>query len=133
MHKFEQLRWMYGVFTGVSVAFFFSLIGTTISFSDKPLLLLSAVIFAIILPVFTCFTLINLYIIEEGIPQDKALKVLESKRAELISRYAIYGLVTALIFLVFHLSLIAGLVMVTSTLAIFVEFSSLISGFKDEA
>ncbi|MBZ2167425.1 hypothetical protein [Marinobacter sp. F4216] len=82
-HKIEQMKWMYGAFTGACVTYFLALLSSSQPVSSSVPLFLSTLFFAALLPIFAGFTLTHAYLIDQQIPAKKAEAALSSESTNL--------------------------------------------------
>jgi|TARA_R100000687_G_scaffold70421_1_gene60052 uncharacterized membrane protein len=130
-HKVEQLKWLYGAFTGACVTYFLALLSSNQPVSDSLLLFLATCLFAGLLPVFAGFTFAHAYLIEDQTPAKKIEAALGSERVRNLTRYALWSFFVAFVLLVSHFSLIAGAFMLGGSWYIRDELKAFIGSVRD--
>ena len=130
-HKVEQLKWLYGAFTGACVTYFLALLSSNQPVSDSLLLFLATCLFAGLLPVFAGFTFAHAYLIEDQTPAKKIEAALGSERVRNLTRYALWAFFVAFVLLVSHFSLIAGAFMFGGSWYIRDELKAFIGSVRD--
>lgn len=132
-HKVEQLKWLYGAFTGACAAYFLALLSSNQPVSDSFLLFLATCLFAGLLPVFAGFTFAHAYLIENQTPAKNIEAVLGSEQIRSLTRYALWALFAAFVLLVSHFSLIAGALMLGGSWYIWDEIAVFMERVRDGA
>ncbi|MEO9522689.1 MULTISPECIES: hypothetical protein [Marinobacter] len=130
-HKVEQLKWLYGAFTGACVTYFLALLSSNQPVSDSLLLFLATCLFAGLLPVFAGFTFAHAYLIEDQTPAKKIEAALGSERVRNLTKYALWAFFAAFVLLVSHFSLIAGAIMLGGSWYIRDELKAFIGSVRD--
>ena len=112
----EQLKWVYAALSGVCVAFFFTLLGSSELLKESVFLFVSTLFFAVSLPLFTAFTIAHIILIESDVSPEDYVPVLKTERVETVTKIAFFIIAIAFVSLIGHFSILALLVVLVATL-----------------
>lgn len=130
-HKTEQLKWLYGGFAGVCLAFFLTILGTGQPIDSSIPLFFSAMGFGICFPIFTVFTLVHVMFLEEqrsAVEVDEALSV---RWVQLLTQLTMLGFCTSIVLMLFHISVALGVICLVSTILILFVFKKFRGALHD--
>jgi len=115
MKKIEQLKWFYGSLAGICAAFFLTLLSSSQGINQSHYLFIASVLFGILLPVFSIFTIVQIFFIEECISESVVTTSLEKPWVRNLTSISLLAFYTGFIMIICHIStLIAVLFLLTS-------------------
>lgn len=113
-YKIEQLKWVYGGFSGICLAFFLTILGANQSIGSSMPLFLSSIGFGACLPIFTVFTLVHAMFLEER-RHDKEMELaLSAKWIQRLTQFSVLMFCLSITFMLFHISKALGVVFLMS-------------------
>ncbi|MCG8522521.1 MAG: hypothetical protein MI744_09995 [Pseudomonadales bacterium] len=130
-HKTEQLKWLYGGFAGICLAFFLTILGTGQSIDASVSLFLSTMGFGVCFPVFTVFTLVHVMFLEERRPAAEVDEALSPKWIQLLTQLSVLVFCFSIVLMLFHISVALGVICLVSTILILFAFKKFRSSLRD--
>lgn len=113
----ESRKWIYGGLLGVCLTFFFVLLSSNQPVTSSWTLFLSALFFAIDLPIYAGFVVVEIIMLENRPPEKTIKAIIEDEFVFRITAIANLLLSLGTILLIFHFSTILG--MISSVMAFF--------------
>ena len=107
----KHFKWMYASLSGVCVAFFLALLSSNVELSDFWSLFFSSLCFGILLPISTAFICGYIVCQDHGFDNEAILEILEKKLYLRIISFSQHLIVLAFILLLFHFSILLGIIM----------------------
>ena len=130
-HKTEQLKWVYGGFAGICLAFLLTLLGSNQQIDSSTPLLLASIGFGVCLPIFTVFTLVHVVFLEEQRCSEEIELALSATWVKALTQLAIFLFVLSIASMLLHISRLLFVASLASTVFMsfaFIKFRSSLRG-----